>query len=80
MKLLDKSLPDCKIFYWTWHHMNVVSYSKKIQNLIDLYHSKLVQKGFIEDILTETQGVIQDFHYSENAHRTLADKLFKKIS
>lgn len=80
MKLLDKSLPNCKILYWTWHNMNTPQYTKKFQDIINFYHSKLVHNGPIEDIITETQGVINDFHYSENAHRILADKLLLKIS
>lgn len=80
MDLINKSLPKCQIFYWTWHHMNIHSYKPKYQELINSYHSKLVHYGFIEDIITETQGVVKDFHYSESAHEKLADMILKKIS
>jgi hypothetical protein len=80
MDLINKSLPKCQIVYWTWHHMNIPSYKPKFQELINLFNSKLVHNGPIEDIITETQGVIQDFHYSENGHRYLAEKILKKIS
>lgn len=80
MELINKSFPKCQIFYWTWHHMNLPSYEQRFQKLINLYHTKLFHVGSIEDINTETQGLIQDFHYSENAHRYLAEKILKKIS
>ncbi len=80
MKIINKSLPNCKILYWTWHDLNLISYTKKSQDMAHLFYEQLVHVGSIEDINTETQGVIQDFHYSENGHRYLAEKILKKIS
>lgn len=80
MVLINKVLKNCKVFHWTWHPINKPSWTPKIQKIIDLYYSKLVHVGPIEDIYTETQGVIKDFHYSENAHKKLSDKFLEKIS
>ena len=79
MELINKSLPNCNIFYWTWHPVNSPSWTKRTQEMINLFQSKLIHYGPIEDIVTETQGVVKDFHYSESAHRILSDTILKKI-
>jgi len=78
IKWIKKTFPNNKIINWTWCHFNEPSYPNQINFLKD-YYSELVHYGNIEDIITETNGKVKDFHYSERGHKILADKILQNL-
>ncbi len=79
IKWIKKTFPNNKIINWTWCHFNEPNYPNQINFLKD-FCSKLVHYGFIEDIFTETNGKVKDYHYSERGHMILAGKIIENLT
>jgi hypothetical protein len=73
VKLIKKSKPNNLIINWTWCVFdNPEKDALEFIDNMDFY-------GSLETISHETKGVINDFHYSENAHKLLFDMFIETI-
>ena len=73
IKLIKKSKPKNLIINWTWCVFdNPKKEALEFIDNMDFY-------GSLETISHETNGRINDFHYSENAHKLLSDMFIEII-
>ena len=64
IKLLNYTFKDNKIIHWSPFSQHKYGLNTTLKNLVDY-----------ESIRTETNGVVDDGHFSSNAHLILADEL-----
>jgi hypothetical protein len=64
IKLINKSLEQCRVIHWKYHSENI-----KAEPLRDF-----------QTIDEETNGEINDYHYSENGHIVLAKRLIEILN
>jgi hypothetical protein len=64
IKLIDKSLEESRVVHWKYHSENI-----KVEPLRDF-----------QTIDEETNGEINDYHYSENGHIVLAKRLIEILN
>jgi hypothetical protein len=67
IKIINKTFTSNKIIHWSW-----VNYENKTPLSIDYID--------METIKEDTDGVIDDFHYSEKSHVILSKKLINLIN
>lgn len=67
IKIIDRAFIDNKIIHWSW-----VNYENKMPLSIDYIE--------METIKEDTDGVINDFHYSEKSHVILSKNLINLIN
>ena len=63
IKLINKSLDKCKVIHWKYH--------------IEKINIPMITEK--ENINKETNGLINDGHYSENGQQSVADELMEII-
>jgi hypothetical protein len=73
IKLIKKAFPNNKIIHWTW-----VDEREKSKYFLE-FSELCTHYGPLEHISDETNGKINDHHYSENGHVLLSDILIKTL-
>ncbi len=71
-----KKICNNKIYTFIWTFMN---HSEKMDKYIKEFYDEVKSINNLETITKETLGIIVDGHYSEYAHRQLADEILKNI-
>lgn len=71
-----KKICNNKIYTFIWTFMN---HSEKMDKYIKEFYEEVKSINNLETITKETLGIIVDGHYSEYAHRQLADEILKNI-